>query len=340
MWSSIVEQWIFSAPMALSASAFAYVAILGFTRTERSWARVTVAALLCLCMPVVTLFVASPFLFGIGESNPRSIIWAIVAVVLSLPTATAQVAILPNRKRAGFEFLAYPVTAVLALAIPPTSGHPWSSMADVSLFALWPKTLAAAPFAGLAAIAASGASFRQLGFALVAVLAPLYVLKGVTEWSHGLGWRAAIWPAAVRSRFIGADDRLAAWKQAHEGISAGEPVCIGDHWYRFENVTVNGRGSSTSQRPGCLTNVALATTADALGIASVISGRVNVLLFVPRTAPENELTRTKLTIAEGDLIVRLLPPRDAHVPAKQLAFVRSKLRQFIRDARLKAPPNR
>jgi hypothetical protein len=47
----------------------------------------------------------------------------------------------------------------------------------------------------------------------------------------------------------------------------------------------------------------------------------------------------RLATQDGDLVVTLSPPYSSHVPDEQVEFVLARLRQFIRDAHLPAPPN-
>jgi hypothetical protein len=330
-WSGFLERLITSAPVAFSAAAFAYVVILGVTGNE-CWLRVAVAGLLCLCLPFGTVYLAQGLLFGLGESDAGPIIYGIVVAVLSLPTAIAHVAVLSKRKWRILEFLAYPATAILALAIPPVGQSSW--FVDATLFALWPKTFAATPFALLAAFTAAGASLRPIALAGVIALVPLYALKAAIDWQGGHGWRAAIWPARVQTEFIGAQDRFAATNQAYRAIAAGEPVCIGAHRYRFKSAKNMGQGPSTLRTPGCLTFVHIDVSAEALDIAAVANGDVRVIIGVSRS-PQQRATNP-LAINEGDLIVSMLLPRGSSARSEQHELLRDKLRQYIRSAQL--PP--
>lgn len=330
-WSSPVEHWLFSPPIALSTSAFAYVVIVGFARRAASWSWVTMAALVCLGLPIATIFVALPFLFGLGESNAGPITLGVVAAVLTLPTAAAEAALFRNGNRPFLEFLAFPVTAVLAIAIPAASGQP-SPTQDAYLFALWPKIFAATPFALLAAAASFGATLRTLSLAFIIILAPLYIAKGAIDWSHGRGWRAVVWPARVATDFIGLEDRRRGQKKATMALVAGEPVCIGQHHYRFSNVKVLAHWTN-ARRPECLSFVQFELSAEALDIAAAVNGKVQVTVSdIGSTRSVSE--SSPLAIETDDVRVKFFFPQVSRVPAGQHAFVREKLGQFIRLARV------
>jgi hypothetical protein len=344
-WTPWSENVLLSVPFAFQAfAAFGYVAATGVTRADASTLRTTIAAVGCLLIPFVTLALSLPLLFAVGESGSDLAV-GMYCGLLALPTATFQVLVTRRRIAVStLEFLLHPcATAGAFLVSWGLSQPPGDRIAD-RIFEGWPILLALAPFVALAILGATAVPLRRLAWACVLAATPIYSGMTILDIKHGRDAEAALWPARVWSDFISVGEHLALVK-AVTTIHPGVPVRIGEHWYRFEQPGVQNAWPppSKARRPDRIVFLQLNIPADDLDLSEmqITSGHVQLNIdttaspFGSSRSPEElERTGTYVAIADHDLIVYIVVPRNRDIDHTE---IRRKLRRFIRNARVEPP---
>jgi hypothetical protein len=320
-------------------AAFGYVVATGVTRADATTLRTAIAAVGCLLIPFVTLWVSSPLLFAVGEnSNGNDPATSIVFGVLALPTAAFQVLVTRRRIAVSIlEFLSHPCTMggafLVSLVLSQRLGE--------RIFDGWPILLALTPFVALAIVGATVVPLWRLASACLLAAIPIYFGMTILDIKDGRGAEAALWPVRVWSDFISINDHLAL-AQAVTLIRPGVAARIGEYWYRFERprMQIAWPPPSRVRRPDRITFLQLDIPADDLDLPEmritgdyVDIGIETALMFDNTWRSPEELERggTFVAIADRDLVVYIAAPHNRDIDR---ADVRTKLRRFIENARV------
>ena len=342
-WSHASEKVFLSVPIGLFAcAALGYAIVAGLIGDDLKPRQITVAALGSLVIPYLTLVAAVPILFGLGEACvPKAA--AVVLLLLAIPTAVFQAAVLPRPSLRLFVIVAALFVSggqPLVHSFYFTEGNCGVPLAyPTRIFGDAHELLWVIPYAALAFFIAKPVPPIRFSLALVCVLTPVYLFKASAELAHGDFLRAVIWPVRVSTDFVSWPERMEKRKENAARITAGQPVQIGEHWYRFNSVSSPNLSLDRSRDPDRIQFLQIGVPPRELDLDRTISPGRNTVLSIGvarRSTEQVEQSPGYVAARHADLSVHTGFHRGENFDHVD---VRSKLQRFMEKSQIAPPLN-